>query len=172
MTIETGDSRFKLIGAGQMSPAQCVVTGQVTELVDLGRNIQNYGRLYLSIDAIRELAAVAGIVDNKPATVQQAEWYTQGYSDAVKKDFDGTLRGLVAELAGAADRLELVGGQAPLEDAVSAAEEPSGEPADGGVDLLKSDGEAAVDERETVPARRVKGSRGVRGFSLDDLAAE
>ncbi len=96
MTEYTGESRFKRTEFGAALPAACVLTGASRDLVDLGRTILPYGRLYLSVDVIRELAEVAGIIQP-----ESRSWNRESMDDYTRKVTD--------VLDDAADRIRLLG---------------------------------------------------------------
>lgn len=90
MTEYTGESRFTRMEYGAALPAACVVTGEVRDLVDLGRTIFPYGRLYLSVDAIRELAEVAGIIqpESRSWNRESMDNYTRKVTDVLDDAVD------------------------------------------------------------------------------------
>lgn len=96
MTEYTGESRFRRTEYGAALPAACVLTGASRDLVDLGRTIFPYGRLYLSVDVIRELAEVAGIIQP-----ESRSWNRESMDDYTRKVTD--------ELESAVDRIRLLG---------------------------------------------------------------
>jgi hypothetical protein len=52
------------------------------------------GRIYISLDALREMARVAGILDEgKSASVElkEIEWFNKGYSEALKENYGDLL---------------------------------------------------------------------------------
>lgn len=90
MTEYTGESRFKRTEYGAALPAACVVTGEIHDLVDLGRTILPYGRLYLSVTAIRELAEVAGIIqpESRSWNRESMDNYTREVTDVLDDAVD------------------------------------------------------------------------------------
>lgn len=96
MTEYTGESRFKRVEFGAALPAACVLTNESRDLVDLGRTIFPYGRLYLSVDVIRELAEVAGIIQPEARS-----WN--------RESMDNYTREVTDVLDDAVDRIRLLG---------------------------------------------------------------
>lgn len=86
-------SRFQLTNAPVKTPAVCWITRSgVGPFIDTGVDVSvgqiDRGRIYLSVDAIREMAQVAGLFEEKePATVElkKQQWYDLGYNDAIKE---------------------------------------------------------------------------------------
>lgn len=90
MTEYTGESRFKRTEFGTALPAACVLTGESRDLVDLGRTILPYGRLYLSVEVIRELAEVAGIIqpESRSWNRESMDNYTREVTDVLDDAVD------------------------------------------------------------------------------------
>ena len=92
-------SRFSITEAPTLEPAVCWITrsGQgpfIDTGVDVGRMHIERGRIYLSFDALREMARVAGILDEgKSASVElkEKEWFDKGYSEALKENYGDLL---------------------------------------------------------------------------------
>jgi hypothetical protein len=86
-------SKFFLTDAPAMAPGVCWVTKTsvgpfIDTGVDLSLRVIDRGRIYLSVDALREMAQVAGLFDEKePISVElkKQEWYDRGYNDAIKE---------------------------------------------------------------------------------------
>lgn len=99
--------RFTLVDTALRAPAYDWVTRVIQgPFVDTGVDIQfrETGRLYLSLDTIRELAAVAGVLsEDKQAGViaHETTLYNMGYAQALKENDLGQLTDLL-------DRLRLV----------------------------------------------------------------
>jgi hypothetical protein len=114
-------SRFSITEAPALEPAVCWITrsGQgpfIDTGVDIGRMHIERGRIYLSFDALREMARVAGILDEgKSASVElkEIEWFNKGYSEALKENYGDLLTRLadrvgpgILDVAGVAGELE------------------------------------------------------------------
>lgn len=92
-------SRFSITEAPALEPAVCWITrsGQgpfIDTGVDVGRMHIERGRIYISLDALREMARVAGILDEgKSASVElkEREWFDKGYSEALKENYGDLL---------------------------------------------------------------------------------
>lgn len=86
-------SRFFLTDAPALSPGVCWITKTgkgpfIDTGVDLSKNVIDRGRIYLSVDAIREMAQLAGLFnEGEPvaAVLKKKQWYEEGYNDAVKE---------------------------------------------------------------------------------------
>jgi len=86
-------SRFFLVDAPALDPGVCWITKTskgpfIDTGVDLSRNVIDRGRIYLSVDAIREMAQLAGLFDEgEPVSVElkKKQWYDEGYNAAVKE---------------------------------------------------------------------------------------
>lgn len=86
-------SRFNVVTAPPREPGHCWITKTaVGPFVDTGVDLSidriDRGRIYISVDALREMAQVAGLFDEKePVTVElkRRQWYEEGYNDAMKE---------------------------------------------------------------------------------------
>jgi hypothetical protein len=86
-------SRFFLTDAPAMSPGVCWITKTgvgpfIDTGVDLSLHVVDRGRIYISVDAIREMAQIAGLFDETaPVSVElrKKEIYDQGYKDALEE---------------------------------------------------------------------------------------
>lgn len=86
-------SRFFLTDAPALSPGVCWITKTskgpfIDTGVDLSKTVVDRGRIYLSVDVIREMAQLAGLFDEQePVSVElkKKQWYDQGYNDAIKE---------------------------------------------------------------------------------------
>jgi hypothetical protein len=86
-------SRFFLTDAPAMSPGVCWITKTgvgpfIDTGVDLSLHVVDRGRIYISVDAIREMAQIAGLFDETaPVSVElrRKEFYDQGYKDALEE---------------------------------------------------------------------------------------
>ena len=86
-------SRFHLVQAPPREPGHCWITKTavgpfIDTGIDLSVKVIDRGRIYISVDALREMAQVAGLFDEEePKTVglQRKKWYDEGYNDAIKE---------------------------------------------------------------------------------------
>lgn len=86
-------SRFFLVDAPALAPGSCWFTKTsdgpfIDTGYDLSKHVIDRGRVYISISALREMANVAGLFDEKePVSVEmkRKEWYDKGYNDAIKE---------------------------------------------------------------------------------------
>lgn len=86
-------SRFTLTNAPAMAPGVCWITKTgvgpfIDTHVDLSLHVVDRGRIYISVDALREMAQVAGLFDEKePVSVElkKKEWYDKGYQAALEE---------------------------------------------------------------------------------------
>jgi hypothetical protein len=56
--------------------------------VDLSKTVVDRGRIYLSVDVIREMAQLAGLFEEgepQTAGLKKKQWYEEGYNAAVKE---------------------------------------------------------------------------------------
>lgn len=122
-------SRFSVVEFAQRNPGTCLITKTPNgPLVDtgldfgLGDKPRFAGRVYLSVDVVREMAEVAGLFGSFEDRLLAAkkEAYDYGYREGVEEKF-GDVTGLVERLHDTADRLG--GLAAPVE---AAEPEPEG----------------------------------------------
>ena len=131
-------SRYQLIASTPLPPGVDWITrSDKGPFVDTGVDIQfaAFGRLYLSVSTVRELAEAAGVIGEGPSAGEQAreaQEYFRGYSDAVKENEIGHLDRIVERLAGVAIALHGTGGVAvEVSPEISSPDPaPSGEPDD------------------------------------------
>lgn len=79
-------------------------TGHIVQFME-GRNAD---RVYLSVETLREMCQIAGVLEeptSDAARAREVAIYNQGYSDAVKENIGGELRGIADRLGFVADRL-------------------------------------------------------------------
>lgn len=169
-------TRFFLTDAPTMSPGVCWITKSgvgpfIDTGVDLSLHVVDRGRIYLSVDAIREMAQIAGLFDeNEPVSVdlKKKEWYNQGYNAALEEmnkdvidNFIGHLSRNTVGVAGVAALVEPAGHHTTAGAAV-----PSPEDATAGTQQDSADtGEV---ERKSSGSRSVKRSASVSTNSSDD----
>lgn len=92
-------SRFSVVDTPILSPGHCWISKTATGTfldtgVDVGRMNIERGRIYIELDILREMARVAGILDegkSVSAELKEKEWYDKGYSDALKENYGDLL---------------------------------------------------------------------------------
>jgi len=169
-------SRFFLTDAPALAPGVCWITKTgvgpfIDTGVDLSLHVVDRGRMYISVDTLREMAQIAGLFDEKkPATVElrEKEIYDRGYNDAIKEidqdvinNFVGHVSRNSAGVAGVAALVEPAGSHTAAGAAVpDLADASSGTPEDSPV----------VDEaeRKSSSASSVKRSSRVSTNSSDE----
>jgi hypothetical protein len=100
-------SRFFLTDAPAMSPGVCWITKTgvgpfIDTGVDLSLHVIDRGRMYISVDAIREMAQIAGLFDETaPVSVElrRKEFYDQGYKDALEEMNKDVISNFVGHLS-------------------------------------------------------------------------
>ena len=86
-------SRFFLVDAPALAPGVCWITKSgvgpfIDTGIDLSKNVIDRGRMYISVDSLREMAQIAGLFDETaPVSVElrKKELYDLGYNDALKE---------------------------------------------------------------------------------------
>lgn len=86
-------TRFFLTDSPTMSPGVCWITKTgvgpfIDTGIDLSLHVVDRGRMYISVDALREMAQIAGLFDEKePISVEmkKKEWYDKGYQAALEE---------------------------------------------------------------------------------------
>lgn len=110
--------RFQLMPTAISTPGVDWITGSDKgPFIDTGHEVQfgKFGRLYLSVDTVREMAEAAGLFDegaSDGAITAHAAEYFRGYSDAVKENPNGHLADIVDRLGSVAAALGRTGGVA------------------------------------------------------------
>lgn len=114
-------SRFQLVQSAALSPGIDWVTGtDKGPFVDTGCDIAfgKFGRLYLTVDTIREMAEQAGIFNEGRAdglVAREAAVYNEGYAAALRENDIGQLRDISARLLAVADGIARGGVDPALE---------------------------------------------------------
>ena len=86
-------SRFTVVTAPAQQPGHCWITHtSVGPFVDTGVDVSvgkiDRGRMYISIDTLREMARVAGLFDEEPPVsveLRKKEWFDKGYQQAMEE---------------------------------------------------------------------------------------
>ena len=110
--------RFQLMQTAISTPGVDWITGSDKgPFIDTGHEIQfgKFGRLYLSVDTVREMADAAGLFDEElrsSVVSSHAAEYFRGYSDAVKENPNGHLADIIDRLGSVAAALAGTGGVA------------------------------------------------------------
>lgn len=151
-------SRFTLTEGPAQQPGHCWITRtSIGPFIDTGVDVSvgkiDRGRMYISIDALREMAQVAGLFDEEPpvtAELARKEWFNKGYqqameemsNDAVSRFIEHTVRNSVG-IAGNAAMVESTSHLASVGAAVpSVADHATGTPegveSDGGLEWESS----------------------------------
>jgi len=117
-------SRFSVIDTPVLSPGHCWITRTtdgpfIDTSVDVGRMHIERGRIYLSVEVVREMARVAGILDEgKSVSVElrEQELYNKGYSDALKENYGDLLHNLTDRIAvgNVGNAVPATGGASPV----------------------------------------------------------
>jgi hypothetical protein len=148
-------SRFTVVQAPPQQPGHCWITHtSIGPFVDTGVDVSvgkiDRGRMYISIDTLREMAQVAGLFDEEtPVSVElrKKEWFDKGYqqameeisNDAVSRFIEHASRNLVGvtgntAMVEPANSFASAGAAVPnLEDATAGT--PEGVEDDGGSEL-------------------------------------
>lgn len=93
MAFEGEDARrWSMIDAPTLLPAVDWITRSPNgPFLDTGINIsvENKGRVYLSVETLREMAEIAGLLESKgnaEQSLHDKEQYEKGYADGLKKE--------------------------------------------------------------------------------------
>jgi hypothetical protein len=133
LATENTNSRFIVTAAPEQAPGVDFITkSSIGPFIDTGYTVQfrEMGRIYLSLETIREMAVELGLFDNlvsTPSADQLQAEYDRGYDNAQKENLIGNLRDLVDELGSVADRIAGPAGVVddPTGDDVAATDAPS-----------------------------------------------
>ena len=103
--------RFTLVDTPALMPGECWITRTpVGPFIDTGTDVpfEKRGRVYISLDALREMAFEAGLFTGLVPGENVEKAYANGFADAVKENIGGELAGISAALRSAADRVDAV----------------------------------------------------------------
>ncbi len=138
---DTTVSRYKVVDVPVLAPGKCWVS-KTTEGpfidtgIDIGRMNIERGRLYLSVETIREMARTAGVLGEGPSVNAQLyaqEQFDKGYAEALKENYGDLIRNLSERVAaGFLDPVGAAGtGEAEISSAAPVAEHGDDENAGG-----------------------------------------
>lgn len=137
MAFEGEDARrWAVVDAPALQPAVDFITKSPNgPFIDTGLNVtfEMRGRVYLSVETVKEMAEIAGLLENKNAqekVLHDTATYNRGYEDGLKEGNE-----LLGKLTAAVERLSPAGLSALVID-VEAAEDNE---ADAGDESGKSD---------------------------------
>lgn len=152
MAFEGEDARrWSITDAPALQPAVDFITKSPNgPFIDTGLNVtfEQRGRVYLSVETIKEMAEIAGLLENKNAqekVLHDTATYNRGYEDGLKEGNE-----LLGKLTAAIERLSPAGLSALIID-VEAAEDNEGE---SGSESGVSDGNS--DDVQATPVRKRK----------------
>ena len=154
-------SPYSLVSAAPLLPGTDWVTKSPNgPLIDTGVDIKfnERGRLYLSVETLREMAEVAGLFDVAPVdnAADLAEQYELGRNAGIKEDINGRVGNIVDQLVSCAAVLRDAGifvGPVP-EDVDSAASSNGHGDLDANADAGVADGSPKPDYRPAGKRRR------------------
>ena len=176
MAFEGEDARrWVIVDAPTLQPAVDFITKTPNgPFIDTGFNVtfEMRGRVYLSVETIKEMAEVAGLLDNKNAqekNLHDEANYNRGYEAGLKEGNE-----LLGKLTAAVERLSPAGLSALVID-VEVDEDGTG---DSGIESGISDGDSgnvqgtSARKRKSggkaVPASSVEGPNDIPSVSDDD----
>lgn len=115
-------SRYTLVETPALLPGEDWITKTTFgPFIDTGVDIpwERRGRMYLSVDTIREMAFEAGLFTGLIPAEREDEAYERGLRDGRKEGLSGNLGRLASQLRDAADALDSVhlDAEAPVEAA-------------------------------------------------------
>lgn len=143
MAFEGEDAkRWVLIDAPTLQPAVDFITKTPNgPFIDTGFDVafENRGRIYLSVDTIKEMAEVAGLLENKNAqelSLHELEIENRGYERGLKEgeELVSKLMAVTSRLA-AGDFSDVISDVETVESLAGSSDDKSGEPASDPVDV-------------------------------------
>ena len=169
-------SRFSLTEGPAQQPGHCWITRtSIGPFIDTGVDVSvgkiDRGRIYISIDALREMAQVANLFNEErpiSAELLRKEWFDKGYrqameemsNDAVSRFIEHTVRNSVG-IAGNATMVESASHLASVGAAVPGFEEST-------AGTSESNQDVSGPELEGASVGSVERSSGVSTNSSDD----
>jgi hypothetical protein len=169
-------TRFFLTDAPAMSPGVCWITKSgvgpfIDTGIDLSMHVVDRGRMYISVDVIREMAQIAGLFDETtPVSVElrKKELYDLGYNDALKEMNKDVISNFVGHLSrnfvGSAGVATVVAPE--IHHTAAGAAVPDSANADAGTQQDSADADKA--KRKSSSTGSVKRSASVSTNSSDD----
>lgn len=169
-------SRFFLTDAPALAPGVCWITKTskgpfIDTGVDLSKHVVDRGRIYLSVDALREMAQLAGLFDEgepKTAALKKKEWYEQGYNDAIKELKTDAVNNFIERVL--VDSASTAGAATPVvaEGHLSTAGAAIPDPADAAEGTSEDSGDVSESERKSSGISRFKRPSRVSTNSSDE----
>lgn len=104
-------SRFQLVETPALMPGECWITKtSIGPFIDTQTDVplERRGRVYISVDALREMAFEAGLFEGLTPQHYVEEAYARGYADATEENLNGQLADTAAALRSVADRIDAV----------------------------------------------------------------
>lgn len=171
-------SRFKLMDAPAKDPGCCWITKtSVGPFIDTGVDLSlgkiDRGRIYLSVDALREMAQVAGLFDEeepKAAALKKKQWYEEGYNDAMKELQSDVVNNFVERVLSGTASTAGAAVSEPSETNTSTAGAAVPNASDTAGDASQVDSDVDGLERESTGVGSVKRPASVSTSSSDDAA--
>jgi hypothetical protein len=169
-------TRFFLTDAPALAPGVCWITKSgvgpfVDTGIDLSKGIIDRGRMYISVDALREMAQIAGLFgEEQPVSVElrKKEFYDQGYNDALKEMNKDVISNFVERIVGnVANSAGVATAVAPeVHHTAAGAAVPDSASADAGEQ--QDSASVSKTERKSTGTSSVKRSAGVSTNSSDE----
>ncbi len=169
-------SRFFLTDAPALSPGVCWITRTskgpfIDTGVDLSKNVIDRGRIYLSVEVLREMAQLAGLFEEgepKTAALKRKQWYEEGYNQAIKELKSDVIDNFVERVL--IDSVDTDGAAVPVESEghLTAAGAAVPDPADATAGTPEDDSVVDEVERESASTGSVKRPTRVSTNSSDE----
>jgi len=169
-------SRFFLTDAPALSPGVCWITKTgvgpfIDTGVDLSKTVVDRGRIYISVDALREMATVAGLfkeAEPKTAGLKKKQWYEEGYNDAIKELQNDVVNNFVERVL--TNTVSTAGAAIPEPGKISAedAGQADGITEESAGDAFEINSDVDEPERKSSSARSVKRPASVSADSSDE----
>ena len=143
MAFEGEDARrWVLTDAPTLQPAVDFITKSPNgPFIDTGFNVtfEQRGRIYLSVETVKEMAEIAGLLDNKKAqelSLHELEIENRGYERGLKdsEELVGKLTSIISRMS-APDYSAVLADVETVEDIEGSASSESGKPASDPVDV-------------------------------------
>ncbi len=143
MAFEGEDARrWSMTDAPTLQPAVDFITKSPNgPFIDTGFDVsfEQRGRMYLSVDTIKEMAEVAGLLENKKAqelSLHELEIENRGYERGLRdsEELVGKLTSIISRMS-APDYSAVISDVETVEDIEGSAADESGKPAGDSVDV-------------------------------------